>query len=175
MELTDLLPLDKWVELEKEINRRSGLNATVFDINGTRITDFKKWANNLCPVIKANEKGQTFICSSAHQNIAAIAQKTRKPVVEECDAGMAKIVVPVFVNDEFLGCVGGCGLLLGDEGEVESFLVNKATSIDEEEIERLAKKIGHISMKDAETLGAFMAEEVKKIVKSFEKHLIDMP
>jgi ligand-binding sensor protein len=99
-----------------------------------------------------------------------MAQKTRKPVVEECDAGMAKIVVPVFVNDEFLGCVSGCGLLLGDEGEVESFLVNKATSIDKEEIERLAKKVGHISMEDAETLGAFMDEKVKKIVDSFEKH-----
>ena len=108
MDLTDLFPLDKWVELEKEINRRSGLNATVFDSNGTRITDFKKWSNSLCPLIKANEKGQTFICSSAHQNIAAVAKKTRKPVVKECDAGMAKIVVPVFVHDEFLGCVGGC-------------------------------------------------------------------
>ena len=121
-------------------------------------------------VIKASEKGQTFICSSAHQNIAARAQKTRNPVVEECDAGMAKIVVPVFVDDEFLGCVSGCGLLLGDESEVESFLVEKATGVDTKEIERLAKKVGHISMEDAVTLGAFMAEEVKKIVASFEKH-----
>ena len=172
MDLTDLIPLEKWAELEKEINRRSGLNATVFDSHGARITDFKKWPNNLCPLIKAHEKGHTFICSSAHQNIAAIAQKTRKPAVEECDAGMVKIVVPVFVHGEFLGSVSGCGLLLGYEGEVESFLVNKATSIDEEEIERLAKKIGHISKEDAEALGAFMAEKINKIIESFEKQLI---
>lgn len=37
MKLTDVLPLEKWIELEKEINRRSGLNASVFDINGIRI------------------------------------------------------------------------------------------------------------------------------------------
>ncbi len=167
MNLTDLLPWGKWLELEKEINRRSGLNATVFDINHIRITDFKKWANNLCPVIKANEKGQTFICSTAQQNIAAMAQKTRKPVVEECDAGMVKIIVPVFVNGEFLGSVSGCGLLIADKGKVESFLIHKTTGIDEEEIERLSKKIGHISMEDAEALGHFIAEEINKIVESF--------
>ena len=169
MELTDLLPLDKWVELEKEINRRSRLNASVFDINAIRITDFKKWSNDLCPVIKGNEKGQTFICATAQRNIAAMAQKTRKPVVEECDAGMVKIVVPVFVNGGFLGSVSGCGLLLADNGKLESFLVNKTTGIDEEEIERLSQTIGYIAMEEAEALGRFIAEEVNKIVESFEK------
>jgi hypothetical protein len=88
---------------------------------------------------------------------------------------MVKIVVPVFVDDEFLGCVGGSGLLLGDKGEVESFLVKKATGIGTEEIERLAKKIGHISMEDAMTESAFMAAEVKKIVAPFEKHRMEKP
>jgi len=169
MELTDLLPVDKWMELEAKINRRSGLNATVFDINHMRITDFKKWANNLCPVIKANEKGQTFICATAQRNIVAMAQKTRKPVVEECDAGMIKIVAPVFVNGEFLGSVSGCGLLQTDEGKVESFLVNKTTGINEQEIKGLSKTVGHISIEDAEAFSLFIDEEVNKVVELFEK------
>ena len=90
-------------------------------------------------------------------------------MVEECDAGMVKIVVPVFVNGEFLGSVSGCGLLLADKGKVEPFLVNKTTGIDEEEIECLSKTIGHISMEDAEALGLFIAEKINKIVESFEK------
>ena len=57
MNLIDILPIEKWIELEKEINKRSGLNASVFDADGIRITDFKKWANRLCPVVKANESG----------------------------------------------------------------------------------------------------------------------
>ena len=169
MDLKDLLPVDKWVELEAKINRRSGLNATVFDVNHSRVTDFKKWANNLCPVIKANEKGQTFICATAQRNIAAMALKTRKPVVEECDAGMVKIVVPILVKGEFLGSVSGCGLLKTGEGKVESFLVNKTTGIEEEEIKHLSKEIGQISMEDAEALGTFIAGEVQKIVESFER------
>ena len=78
MKLLDILPAENWIELEKEINKRSGLNASVFDAEGIRITDFKKWANRLCPVVKANEKGQSYICAVAHQNAANQAKKIQK-------------------------------------------------------------------------------------------------
>ena len=39
MKLVDILPIEKWVEIEKEINRQSGLNAAVYDVAGVRITD----------------------------------------------------------------------------------------------------------------------------------------
>jgi hypothetical protein len=67
LNLSDIAALENWIELEKKINDRSGLNASVFDAAGVRITDFKKWANKLCPVIKSNQKGQNFICALAHQ------------------------------------------------------------------------------------------------------------
>ncbi|MGD8990615.1 MAG: hypothetical protein PVI00_04085, partial [Desulfobacterales bacterium] len=71
MKLTDITPLEKWIELEQKINERCGLNASVFYVEGIRITEFKRWANKLCPIIKADEKGQNYICAVAHQNIAA--------------------------------------------------------------------------------------------------------
>jgi ferredoxin len=82
---------------------RSGLNAAVYNVDGVRITDFKKWANELCPALRATAKGQEYICAVAHQNIAARAIKTGKTVVDECDAGLMKFAVPIFVADEFLG------------------------------------------------------------------------
>jgi len=168
MELTDILPLDEWIRLEKAIYQRSGLNASVFDIDGIRITNYKQWANRLCPEIKANDKGQTFICASAHQNIAAIAMNTREPVVEECDAGLVKIVAPVFVGDTFLGGVGGCGLLLDAHGEVESFLIEKTTGISEARIEALSDNIGRISKEEAEALAQYIAKEIEAIVARYE-------
>ncbi len=168
MKLTDLATLDKWVELEKEINRRSGLNASVFDIDGIRITNFKKWSNRLCPAVKATEKGQSYICAAAHQNLAIQAMKSKQPVVEECDAGLLKIVVPIFVNGEYIGAAGGCGLLL-EEGEVDTFMVYKTTDIDESEVESLSSDIGAISREKAAAVAEFIKGEVKKIVTSFEK------
>jgi ligand-binding sensor protein len=164
MELTDLQPLEKWIELEKAIHARSGLDASVFNTDGIRITNHKKWANRLCPVIKANPKGQTFICSTAHQNVAAQAVKTKKPVIEECDAGLVKIVVPIFVEDQFIGAVGGCGLLLEDDGEIETFLLGKTLDMEESELEALAQGLGSLSLPQAEEISAYIAGQIDQII-----------
>jgi len=168
MELIDLLPLEKWKELEKEITRRSGLDANIFNINGIRITDYKNWANRLCPAIKATDKGQSYICAVAHMNLSAQAKQTQKSLVEECDAGLVKIIVPIFMKDEFLGAVGACGFLL-DDGEVDPFLVNMTTGIDEEDIERLSADIETISSEKARTIVSYIEEEISKIISKFEK------
>jgi ligand-binding sensor protein len=169
MKLTDILPVEKWIELEKEINRRSGLNSSVFDVNGIRISDFQKWPNRLCPAIKANSKGQSFICAVAHMNIAAQAKQTGKAVIEECDAGLFKVIYPVFVKNEFLGAVGGCGLLL-DDSEPDTYLINKITGIDEDNLEELSRGIERRSRSEIEILAEFMKEEVDKITGPGDKN-----
>ena len=163
MELMDLLPLEKWKKLEMEVSRKFGLDANVFNTDGIRITDYKHWANRLCPAIKATDKGQSFICAVAHMNLSTQAKQTRKSVVEECDAGLIKIIVPIFVKDEFLGAFGACGFLL-DDGEVDPFLVNMTTEISEEEIESLSADIGTISPEEAKLVAAYIDDEIRKII-----------
>jgi ligand-binding sensor protein len=168
MKLVDIAPLETWVELEKDIHRRTGLDVNVFNIEGYRISDFKRWANRLCPEIKATDKGQSFICAPAHMNIAAQAMRTKKTVVEECDAGLIKLVTPIFVNSEFLGAIGACGFLQ-EEGEVDSYLVNKMTDIDEEKVARLSAEIPTISTQKADSLGRYMEEQISAIVNAYSK------
>ena len=168
MKLTDIAQLETWLELEKKINKRSGLNASVFDVDGVRITNFKKWANKLCPVVKADEKGQDYICAVAHQNIAAQAQRSRKAVVAECDAGLMKLVVPIFLNGEFLGVAGGCGYVLGN-GEVDSFMVNKTIGIANEKLKDLSADVPVMTMDQAEAHTQFIQHEVDQIIKESEK------
>jgi len=140
MELIDLMHLEKWVEIEKEINQRSGFNAGIYDAQGLRITDFKKWANRLCPAIRATQKGLQAICSVAHQNIAARVEKTGQTVVDACDAGLMKFAVPILVEGEFLGVAGGCGKLRG-EGRVDAYLVHRTADLDEHLVADLACEI----------------------------------
>ena len=167
MKLTDIAPLDKWLELEQKINERSGLNASVFNVDGVRITDFKRWANKLCPVIKADEKGQNYICAVAHQNIAAEAERSRKPVIAECDAGLMKMVVPIFVNGAFLGVAGGCGYVLGD-GEVDTFMVNKTIGLAEEKLKNLSDDVPVMTPEQAQSLTEFIQNEVGQILNAYE-------
>lgn len=163
MELLDLCPLETWKALEEEIRDRSGLNAAVFNTKGIRIIPPQKWPNRLCPEIKADPKGQSFICATAHMNLANQARDSREPVIEECDAGMLKLVVPIYVEDEFIGAVSGCGLLL-DDGEADTFLVNKITGIQEERVEELAAGMAALSLNDAMQLCRFIQERVEAVV-----------
>ena len=149
MKLTDIATLEKWIELEQKINARSGLNAAVFNVAGARITDFKRWANRLCPVIKADEKGQ------------------RRAVIAECDAGLTKIAVPIFINGEFLGVAGGCGYMTED-GEVDLFMINKSTGIANEKLIRLSDDIPIMTKQQAESLVRFIEDEVHQIIKEYE-------
>ena len=169
MELIDLAPLETWRELEKEINKRSGMNASVFNSDGIRITNFVKWSNNLCPVIKGNEKGQNYICAVAHQYIAAQAAKKHEPVIETCDAGMMKLVTPIYVNGDFLGVAGGCGCLEKTE-KIDTFLIAKTTGIDEEELIKLSKDIPFMSWDEATTHAAFIENEIDRILKAHVKN-----
>jgi len=163
MKLTDIAPLKKWIALEKDIHKQSGLDVNVFDTKGYRISEFKNWANRLCPEIKATDKGQSFICAPAHMNIASLAMRSKQPVIEECDAGMLKLVVPIILNDEYVGAVGACGFLL-DDGEVDSFLVNKMTDINEDKVEKLAEGIDIITTEKAEILAQYIENQIARIV-----------
>jgi len=167
MELTDLLSVEEWMNLEKEIHKRYGLDTNVFNTDGIRITPYKSWVNRLCPEIKATDKGQSFICAVANMNLAVMAQNSRQTVVEECDAGIVKIVVPVFVGDTIVGAVGACGKCM-DDGEVDAFLINKITGIDEEKIENLAQDIEYISPETIKKLSAFVEEKIQQIVQEYE-------
>lgn len=168
MKLIDILPLGKWVELEKDINGKYRLNAGVFDKDGNKITEYTSWGNRLCPVVKGNEKGRSAICAIANQNMLVQAKQTKKSVSEECDAGLVKFVSPIFVGEEFLGIAGGCGRLL-DTGEVDSFLINKLAGIDQEEVEALSSDIDKISEDELERVIRYVEERINEVVSEIKE------
>lgn len=166
MKLTDILPVEQWIELEQEIHAKSGLNPTIYDTEGVSITRTSTFPNPLCPEIKAIPKGQTFICSAAHQNIAGEAEESREPVVDACDAGLVKIVVPIYVGDTFVGAAGGCGLL-PEDGEVESFLIGKTLDMDDERVEELAQSVPTISDQKAKDVADFIKGRIDSIISAY--------
>ena len=147
MKLDEIMPIEKWVELEKEINRKSGLNAAVFDAAGVRITDFKKWANRLCPAIRETGKGLKFICS-------------------ECDAGLMKFAVPIFLIDDFLGVVGGCGLLR-HPAQIDAYLVHRTTGMEEAAVKSLSEDIETIPAHCLATVVDYLEHKVVDIVREY--------
>lgn len=168
MELTDICPLSTWEDFENAIFGKFNFQGSVFNPEGIRITEVKNWSNDLCPAIKSTEKGQSYICSVAHMNMNAIAKNTKATVVEECDAGFSKVVVPIYVEDEFLGVAGGCGLVSEEEGEADTFAVTKITGMDEEKVEALAKDIPTISEAKLEEAINFIESEIARLLAEYK-------
>jgi ligand-binding sensor protein len=97
-----------------------------------------------------------------------MARERKAPVAGECDAGLLKLVVPIFVKGEFLGAVGACGLLL-DDGDVDSFMVNRTIEMDDDKIADLSGDIRRLSGDDVEELGKYITERIEKIAGDYEK------
>jgi ligand-binding sensor protein len=163
MKLTEIVPIEQWMALEEMINQRFAVDANIFDTDGYRISSVKNWVNKLCPAIKDTDKGQSFICAVAHMNLAEQARQTGQPVLEECDAGLAKIVVPIILNEQFIGSAGACGILI-DDGEVDTFLVNKMTDIPESRAEKLGETVSTISSAKAQEIIYFIEREIKRLL-----------
>lgn len=166
MHITDIMPLDQWQALEQEVHERFGMNASVADEAGVRITTYANWANELCPRIKGDPKGLAAICAVAGQHFTSMFQAGRDVVVEECDAGLTKFAVAVRVGDEYLGNVGGCGLV-AEDGEVESFFVAQSLQMDQGEAEALAAGVPVMTQERAGEITDWLTRRVDGIVKEY--------
>lgn len=168
MQLTDICPLSRWETLEQDIFNRFKFQGSVFTPDGIRITEVKNFSNRLCPAIKKTEKGQSYICSVAHMNMTAMVKTSREPAVEECDAGFTKVVVPIYVDDAFLGVAGGCGLMArGDEAD--TFAVTKIAGIPEDEVASLAEGIPVISPETLDQAVGFIQDQVAELIAAYRK------
>lgn len=162
MDLTDLQPKEKWVELQQELHDRFHFNADVMDRDGARLAG-NTWGNDLCRAIRGDAKGHGAICAPAGQVFAHLMQEGRASFVEECDAGMVRISVPVIKDGELLGAVGGCGLL-PEEGEVDEFMVEMSTDMDADTVAGLAKTVPAASEERVREILDFIEARVAELI-----------
>jgi ligand-binding sensor protein len=104
------------------------------------------WCNRLCPEIKANKYCLTAICATGNKSF--ISKQTPRPAIGECDVGLIKIAVPIFVDGEFMGTTGGCGLLPAG-AEVEIFLIEKTTGMSKKQIVDMCDGLGIMTKQQA--------------------------
>ena len=161
MKIADFMPMEDWLAFQAEIDNRFNTGTVVYDAEGMQATPHDCKRNPLCQAIRSRPEGQTQICARAQQAMATMTRRTREAAIEECDAGMVKLVVPVFSAGEFLGTSGICGLLRHDD-EVDAFYVGKVTGISEAEIAALAKGLRRVTRVEIEAIAEFMAGSIEE-------------
>jgi ligand-binding sensor protein len=161
MSMTDLMPKESWAALEEEIARRFNLNARVYDDKGFTFTGNANWCNTFCPTLRSAKQAIGAVCSTAHQAMGAEAKASGEPVADVCDAGLLKIVAPVFRDGELIGFIGGCGALPPD-GEVDTFMAQKASGLDESAFEEAAPSVPTMDQDKIDEAVEFMREWAEK-------------
>jgi ligand-binding sensor protein len=162
MELTNIIPIESWRQLAEDVHKRFGFNSCIYNKENAVIHTAVGWANEVCPLIKAGES--RIICATSQQNFAKKLLKSRSPVIDECEAGFAKFLVPIFVDGEFLGSAGGCGCLIMDN-HIDTFYISKAVGKNEDEIKSLMNTVPRISRDKVTEALAYLQEHIGKILK----------
>ena len=139
MELTDIMPLESWKSIADKIHDKFGFNGTIYKKDNFVLAKSDGWANMVCPAIKSGDS--VSVCSSAQQRISKIAQEKKDCVVDECDAGFIKFLMPLYKSDEFVGMIGGCGCL-AENTEIDAFHISKL--IKKEDVSDILNSTKHI-------------------------------
>lgn len=163
MKMTDLMTVEEWLELERELFEKFNINAEVVEEDGKRVTGKRLWCNQLCKCIRESDKGTGGICAPSGQEFVRLTREEKKPFIEECDIALVKINVPVIVNDEVVGAVGGCGPL-PEGNELEDFMVSVTMGMEEDEVTKLAETIPTASQERLEEIQAYIEGKVAEIV-----------
>lgn len=65
----------------------------------------KAHCNALCSRIMESKTGAKY-CDDVNARSVEEARKTRKPVIMKCHAGFQDVIIPIFVDDKYLGSLG---------------------------------------------------------------------
>lgn len=163
MKLTDVAPVEVWEQLAQKIHDKFKVNSAVLDKENAIIHQPVGWANQACQAIKGNDESRV-VCSTAQLSLANKARTEKKPVIEKCDVGFTKFVIPIFFKDEFIGSTGGCGVLLEGDEDPDEFYISKLLHIQAEEAKELIKNVSRISIDDLEKAIKYMQDELTKVL-----------
>ncbi|MDL1967879.1 MAG: PocR ligand-binding domain-containing protein [Deltaproteobacteria bacterium] len=164
MKLVDIASIEVWHRLAKEIYDKFEFNGSIVDRDGVVVHPPAGWANKVCQAIKGSDDSRV-VCSSAQLSMAETARSTQKTVIKKCDVGFTKFVIPVFVNEEFLGTAGGCGIFI-EGGELDDFYISKLLHIEDEQVKKLMETVKTSSTEKLEAAVEFVQNRIKELIPS---------
>ena len=162
MTLTDRIAEEDLKLLQQELHDKYGMNADVMDADGHKLYG-ATWGNELCPALHHDDKGFGAICVPAGQMFVHLA-KQGEPFAEFCDGNMMRVSVPVVVDGEVVGSIGGCGLAPADD-EVDEFTIGMMSGLEEDDISAKAATVRHASEERVQEIIGFITERIERLRK----------
>jgi len=140
--LFEIRDRDGWSAILGEIAAELGMVATLVDPQGMILLHEGEYPET-CLRVRRRPQSLTFVCGQSSQALMKQAERSRGPVVELCQIGLCKMVIPIFSGDRFIGAVASCSRALVGE-ELDPFLLSQELGIGEEEARGLLASSGEV-------------------------------
>ena len=113
-ELEKLMGPDLWARTLVSLNKAFQLNTIVIEIDGQLMFP-PIFSNSFCPLIGKDTASKTIYgCGNYNDAIQDVHSKGG-PSITRCRSGFARFLMPIRSHGRMVGCVGGCGALIGSE------------------------------------------------------------
>ena len=156
----DLRSQEEWTGLLARVAEETGMTATLTDDKGNHILEEQGQRTPLCLKIREKKASRTFICSQTNVAMLREVKRTLKPLIDECEAGLVRMVVPVCHEGVLIGQVTACGLVAKEEEEIDPFLIAEQVGLSEGEVEDLATLTSAVSRKNVESIATRLHVEL---------------
>ncbi len=148
----EIMSAEQWDEILEDLASRSLMNVLLTDDEGGILRTCGRH-NGLCERIRADDGARTAVCSQTNTAMLGLVRVTLQPVIEECEAGMLRLVIPVVRGGILVFQVTACGRL-AHGGEIETFLLSKLLQMQEDDVVDLARSVNLVARKYVQSLGA---------------------
>lgn len=142
MGVYDIRSPEEWQNILDDVCQASGMPAALVDAKSVVLQSSGKRCQ-LCAKIRSINESLSFICAQTQQFMVEMSRTSRRPVIDACEAGMLKFLIPLFLDGEFIGSVTVCGCSFPGE-EIEVFGISQVTKMKEDEIISLVKQVPEI-------------------------------
>ncbi len=159
MSVYDIKSRTYWQKILDDICEKSGMPAALVDEKNV-VLQASGERNPLCSKIRSNNESLSFICSQTQQYMTHQAKTTGEPIIDACEAGMLKVLIPLFLDAVFVGSITACGSSIPGE-EVETFAIAKSTKMDENKIIPLAKMIPEADQNLVKDIAQLLFQKIK--------------
>lgn len=140
LRLMDLFDFDILKKLQDSFFGTAELSGGIVDEHGVALMEHKSNCDFCCKYTKKSEEGARR-CQQCDSQATEVAMNEKKPRIYTCHMGMTEFVVPIMLDDHFLGCFMGGQVLTEPLSEEKVREAAKEFDIPTEEYLEAAKKI----------------------------------
>jgi len=145
MNLYDVKEEEEWQEILDNLCEALDMPTALVDPHSFVLQESGE-RHDLCSAIRARKDTLMSICAQTQKFMAREAKETRRPVIVSCEANMSKCLIPIFLDDEFMGSVVVCGTALPDE-KIKTAMVAEKLGMDSDDVVRMADRVPVVDRK----------------------------